>query len=137
MNCSQWAIHASCAIFRAFPRGLRATSPRSIARPICRAFDQQLKSHVERYTGRLQVRCSYLLTSTSLPFFLFLPPSYFLPLAASFSRSHSPAFPTSAPFLSAPQRAGICEINARDRSPRITPPVETALICSHTRVTRS
>lgn len=84
---------------RLFYNFTRIVSRRSIARPICRAFDQQLESRVEKYTGRLQVRCSYLLASTSLPFFLFLPSFYFsrsrsFLLSLSLARfSFAPSFP--------------------------------------------
>lgn len=116
----------------------RPADQRSIARPICPAFDQQLESCVGKYTGRLQVcRCSYLLAFMSLSLFLSLPPTCFSrSLSASFSRSHSSAFPYLRPFLSAPRRAGICEIDARDRSPRISLS-ENALIHIRMQVTRS
>lgn len=83
---------------------------------ICRALDQQLESCVEKYTGRSQVRCSYLLASTSLPFFLSLPPtSSALSLLLSLSLA---CFSYLRSFLSAPRCAGICEI---DRERSITP----------------
>lgn len=84
-------------IFYAFWRRSEIADQGSIARLICRAFDQQLESCVGKYTGRLQVRCcSYLLAFTSLSFFLFLPlisPALFLLSLSPARFSFVPSFP--------------------------------------------
>jgi len=110
--------------FRAFNDDCKS---RISLRLICRAFDQQLESCVEKYTGRLQVCCSYLLASTSLSFSFSFSPS-FLRLAVSFSCSHSPAFPTFAPSFPRCGALEFAKLIARDRSPRISSSVKNALI---------